>query len=153
MGRRAADATLAERPEDYLMANTGLPFEIPFALPSDTVRSWPSLSEDIANAVNDAMFPLESTKTANYTLTVTDTNRVIGVNSSSSVTITVPTNAAQPFPLGSIVNVYRAGTGPVVIAGAGGVTVRNAGAIADQFVEVSLRKRGTNEWVLAGRVV
>jgi hypothetical protein len=56
------------------------------------------------------------------------------------------------FPLGTVINVYRAGTGSVTISGAAGVTVRNAGAISDQFGEVSLRKRGTDEWVLSGDV-
>jgi hypothetical protein len=56
------------------------------------------------------------------------------------------------FPLGTVINVYRAGTGSVTISGAAGVTVRNGGAISDQFGEVSLRKRGTDEWVLSGDV-
>ena len=135
------------------MGDTGLPFEIPFAEPSDTVRTWPALSEDVADAVNDALFPIEFEKTANYTIEVADTGKVIAVNSSSNLTVTVPRKATEPFPLGSVLNVYRAGTGTVTIAAAGGVTVRNAGEITDQFGEVSLRKRATDEWVLSGRVI
>ena len=33
------------------MADTGAPWNIPFAEPSDLVRDWPDLSEDVANAV------------------------------------------------------------------------------------------------------
>ena len=33
------------------MPDTGLPWEIPYAAPADTVRTWPALSEDIADAV------------------------------------------------------------------------------------------------------
>jgi hypothetical protein len=61
----------------------------------------------------------------------------------------VPTYAAVPFPVGAVVGVYNSGSGGTTIAGASGVTVRNAGVV-DQFREVSLRKRATNEWVVAG---
>ena len=33
------------------MADTGAPWNIPFAEPTDLVRDWPDLSEDVANAV------------------------------------------------------------------------------------------------------
>jgi hypothetical protein len=33
------------------MADTGAPWNIPFAEPSDLVRDWPALSEDVADAV------------------------------------------------------------------------------------------------------
>jgi hypothetical protein len=88
--------------------------------------------------------------TSSRSLALTDLNKVVEVNSSSSRTITVPTEASVAFSIGSIVNVYRAGTGSVTIVGASGVTVRNAGAISAQYKEVSLRKRDTNEWVMLG---
>jgi hypothetical protein len=37
------------------MPDTGLPWEIPYAAPSDLVRDWPALSEDIAEAVADGL--------------------------------------------------------------------------------------------------
>lgn len=91
---------------------------------------------------------VENVVTANYTLALTDVAKVVAFNSSSNLTLTVPTNASVAFPLGTVINVYRAGTGTVTIAGASGVTVRNSGTIPAQFGERSLRKRGTNEWVL-----
>jgi len=87
-----------------------------------------------------------------YTLELSDVAKVISVGGSATVTIEVPSNASVEFPLGTVINVYRDTTGDVTIAGASGVTVRNAGDIADQYVEVSLRKRATNEWVLSGNV-
>jgi hypothetical protein len=83
-----------------------------------------------------------------YQLVLSDVGKVIEVNSSSSVTVTVPDNTTVAFPIGSIINIYRQGTGTVTISGASGVTVRNAGTIVSQFGERSLRKRDTNEWVL-----
>ena len=87
-----------------------------------------------------------------YTLALSDVAKVVSVGGSATVTIEVPDNSAVPFPIGTVINVYRDTTGDVTIAGASGVTVRNAGDIADQYVEVSLRKRDTDEWVLSGNV-
>ena len=94
----------------------------------------------------------ENVRTASYTLALSDVAKVVAFNSTSNLLLTVPTNASVAFPIGTVINVYRAGAGAVTISGAIGVTVRNAGVISDQFVEVSLRKRGTDEWVLSGNV-
>ena len=91
---------------------------------------------------------VENVQTTNYTLQLSDTAKVVAIDSASNRTVTVPTNASVAFPIGTVVNVYRAGTGTVTISGASGVTVRNVGTIPSQFGERSLRKRGTNEWVL-----
>jgi hypothetical protein len=96
-------------------------------------------------------FLVETTaQTANYTLALTDINKVV-VMDGTSLTVTIPTNASVAFPLGSIVLIYNTNSTDVTIAGDSGVTVRNAGALGE-FGEVSLRKRGTDEWVAAGNV-
>ena len=91
-----------------------------------------------------------TTRTANYTIGLDDVNKVVPMDG-TSLTLTIPDNATVAFTAGTIVNVYNLNSTDVTIAGAAGVTVRNAGALA-QFGEVSLRKRGTDEWVLAGSV-
>lgn len=93
-------------------------------------------------------FFVENVVTGNYTLSLSDIAKVVAVDSSSNLTVEVPLNSLVPFPVGTVINVYQAGTGTVTIAGASGVTVRNSGTIPAQFGERSLRKRGTNEWVL-----
>jgi hypothetical protein len=92
-----------------------------------------------------------SQKTENYTLQIGDINKVVLMNG-SNLTVTVPTNTSVAFPLGTIVNVYNANSTNLTILGASGVTLRNANVIT-QFRELSMRKRGTNEWVLAGGVL
>ena len=89
-------------------------------------------------------------KTTNYTLSLNDISSVVLMNGTNLV-VTVPTNAAVAFPLGTIINVYNANSTDVTIVGDSGVIVRNAGDLRE-FGEVSLRKRGTDEWVLAGDV-
>jgi hypothetical protein len=132
------------------MANTGAPFSVPFAEPSDLVRNWPGISEDVADKLEEYLLLTETgPQTASYTLALTDTSRVVAMNAAGSAVVTVPTNDTVAFPTGAVVGVYSMGTAEVTIAGAGGVTVRNAGDLS-QFQEVSLRKRATNEWVVAG---
>jgi hypothetical protein len=91
------------------------------------------------------------TRTTNYTITLNDINKVVPMNG-TSLTVTIPNSTTTDFPLGSVVAVYNLASTDVNVVGAGGVTVRNSGLI-DQYGEVSLRKRGANEWVLAGGVV
>jgi len=98
------------------------------------------------------LYFVENVRTANYTLALSDVAKVVAFDSSSNLTLTVPLNSSVAFPIGAVINVYRAGTGTVTVAGASGVTVRNVGEITDQFGEVSLRKRGTDEWVLTGDI-
>jgi hypothetical protein len=133
-----------------MMADTGAPFELPYPLPADFVRLAPADFQALAERVEEYLLFTESrTVDANATLQLSDTSRVLNVDSSTPRTVTVPTEASVAFPVGAVVAVYNAGSADVTIAPAGGVTVRNAGTVS-QFREVSLRKRAANEWVVAG---
>jgi hypothetical protein len=55
-------------------------------------------------------------KTANYTLVVGDAGKLISVNSSSNLTVTVPSGV---FSAGDVIYVTRTGTGTVTIAASG----------------------------------
>ena len=91
-----------------------------------------------------------SEQTSSYTLALGDINKVV-LMSVDTGTLTVPTNASVAFPIGTVINVYNINPTDLTIQGDSGVTVRNAGALGE-FGEVSLRKRATDEWVLAGNV-
>ena len=71
---------------------------------------------------------------------------------SSDITITIPTNFEVPIPVGTLINVYAAGTAPVIISSATGVGFRPSSSVRlfEQYTEVSLRKRDLNEWVISG---
>jgi hypothetical protein len=121
------------------------------SLQASSIRGIDTATKTFVTENSAPKFLAESaSKTANYTLAIGDINTVVLMNG-TSLTLTVPTNASVAFPVGTIVNVYNANATGVTIAGDTGVTVRNAGALAE-FGEVSLRKRGTDEWVLAGNV-
>ena len=95
----------------------------------------------------------ENLKTASHTLELADINKVVAMNNTSAANVTVPFNTTVNFPIGSVVNIYRAGTGDVTIVAGTGVTIRNSGKLYEQYTEVSLRKRAINEWVASGNII
>ena len=96
------------------------------------------------------------TKTASYTLVLTDRGKLIEMNSSSANDLTVPHNDDAAFPIGTQITVVQIGTGQTTIKGAAGVTVNalsGALKIAAQYGAASLVKRGTNEWTAFGSLI
>jgi hypothetical protein len=98
-------------------------------------------------------------KTANYTLALTDQSRIIEVNSSSATTIAIPLDKDVAFPVGTYVVVMQTGTGQVTIASVvsvdGSVTINSTPGLKTrtQWSMVTLIKRGTNLWFVAGDLV
>lgn len=90
-----------------------------------------------------------NTQTDNYTLALADAGGVVEMNAATAKTVTVPTNAAVAFEVGTVIDIYQMGVGGVTVVGDGGVTVRNEGALPEQYSTGTLRKRDTNEWVFA----
>lgn len=94
-----------------------------------------------------------SAQTDDYTLQLSDSGKVVELDATDPKTILVPTNASVAFPVGSVVEVFAAGTGIVSITGDTGVTIRNGGSLSGQYATASLRKRSVDEWVLTGDLV
>ena len=72
----------------------------------------------------------------------------------STVTVTVPPHASVAFPVGSVLEVVQTGAGQVTLAPGAGVTLNAAVGLksASQWAVMTLRKRGTNAWIVAGDV-
>jgi hypothetical protein len=98
--------------------------------------------------------PTTNVRTTAYTLALTDDGNIVEVNSTSNITITVPTTAAVNFPAGSKITIIRINTGAVVIAGDTGVTVNATPGLnlRAQWSVATLICRGTNLWVLTGDI-
>lgn len=98
------------------------------------------------------------TKTANYTLVLTDKNKLIEINMSSSNTVSVPTNANAAFPIGSQIHITQYGSGKTQIAAVtpATTTIRSAPSAGNgaflraQYSSATLIKRATDEWYLVG---
>lgn len=93
--------------------------------------------------------------TASYTLALTDSGNAVETTNTGAVAVTVPTNASVAFPIGTVIEVTQIGTGQVTLTPAAGVTLLSRGGAlktAGQYAIASIRKRGTNEWVVGGDV-
>lgn len=90
-----------------------------------------------------------------YTFALTDANSIVEFTAAGAVTATVPPAASVAWPAPSatsstIIQVYAAGAGGLTVAAGAGVTIRNNTAALTQYGEVSLRYRGSDEWVRVG---
>lgn len=100
----------------------------------------------------------DTTVTANYTCTARDAGRNIFVNSSSSVTISMPQDSdasiAYTLPQNQkTITVWQQGTGSVVIAAGTGATVNvmdGASTIIGRYGAATLVKQAANTWYGAG---
>jgi hypothetical protein len=94
-------------------------------------------------------------KTASYTIALHDVDKLIRVNSTSDLEVTIPAAASVNFPIGSRLEVIRYGTGEVsiVAASGSGVTIRsknNNKKISVQYSGAMLTKVDSDEWHLIG---
>ncbi len=92
-------------------------------------------------------------KTASYTLAaLSERDSIIEVDSTDPVTITIPTNSAVAFPVGTTLDILGINTGLITIAGDTGVTVNATPGLKlrTQWSSCTLLKRGENSWVAYG---
>lgn len=107
-------------------------------------------ANDIANAVK---VPVIVSVTANKTLSLTDSAKVLNCANSSDITITIPINSSVAFPIGSELGIIRSGTGNVTFAGS--VTINSDGnkkKIKAQHTTAALKKIDTDTWILIGNL-
>jgi len=93
-------------------------------------------------------------QTASYTLVLDDAGKAVEMNVASANDLTVPPNSAVAFPVGTVIEVAQVGAGQTTVVAGSGVTVRTPETLvlSGQWSTVSLRKRGTDDWLLAGDV-
>lgn len=130
---------------------------------SDTPSSY-SGQKGFIPQVNDTEVGLEfynpyavaiNTQTwTTYTLVADDAGKLITLNNAGAITLTIPTNASVPFPIGTKIDLAQLGAGAVTVAGTG-VTISSDWdnkTIDGQNVAVSLVKIATDTWLLVGKL-
>jgi len=94
-----------------------------------------------------------SCNTADYTLALADHGKLVEMNKSSAVCVTIPPNSSVAFPVGAEVTLFQGGAGQVTILAGSGVTARSADNELKTRVQYStavLTKIATDEWLIAG---
>ncbi len=91
-----------------------------------------------------------------YTLALVDANAIVEMDNASANVLTIPTNAAVPFPIGTVISVPMIGVGVTSITGDTAVTLNDvsagSGDISAQFGVASLYKRATDSWLAYGDI-
>jgi hypothetical protein len=139
--------------------NPALIVDLANASATGNIQVWQKAGSALSQISNAGIFvgqsrPTRTDITANATLALADEGKVLRVNSSSNLTVTIPKNSAVAFPIDTEIAILRYGTGTVSIAPVDGdVTLQSKNAerkISDRYGSVALKKIGENEWVLVG---
>jgi hypothetical protein len=89
-----------------------------------------------------------------YGLVLADADKLVTLSNASPITLTVPNNSTQAFPIYTRIDIMQLDGGQVEVAAAGGVTVQKNAAfvlfLRSQWAEATLTKISTNTWVLTG---
>ena len=138
-----------------LVVNTGTATGLEW---QDFPSSFTNLSASTLSVSGNAVFHISILeKTANYTPTsgdISDDGKLLEFNHSgvSFITFNVPTNATNPYPIGTQISIVRTGSGDVKVDGVSGVTVNATPGkyLRTQWSSATLIKRNTNSWILIG---
>jgi hypothetical protein len=112
-----------------------------------------SLTDGLAAKVDKATIPSIKSDTAYTINNQTDRYNRLEFDSSSPITVTIPTNLNDPWPVGSSCEIMQAGTGKITVVGQSGVTLRapdNQFKTRVQWSTLILEKRGINDWLVSG---
>jgi hypothetical protein len=91
--------------------------------------------------------------TTSSTLSLSQAQEFLKCTNTSAITITIPTNSSVAFPTGTEIVITQYGTETVTIAPDTGVTMNSLlghDQIAGQYGAATLKKIGTDEWLLIG---
>ena len=139
------DGTIGESsfaPNDFLTKGSVTPASIGAA----------ALDSNGKVTATQASAPITSI-TASTTLALAHAGKLLQANSTSAITLTIPTNDSVAFPNSTEIEIVRWNTGAVTFAAASGVTLvslESAKTIAGRYGCASLKKIATNTWLLAG---
>lgn len=90
-----------------------------------------------------------------YTLTLDDLGKIVEVNTSASVVVTIPTDANAAFQIGDRVDILQTGAGQVNLSPDAGVTLNSETSkrkLLNQWAACTVIKRGANSWVAIGNL-
>lgn len=111
--------------------------------------------DDKANLVNGRVVAKELTRSVKYVfksymLALDDLRKIVVVNPTGPVTVTVPGNAGVAFPVGAEIDILSRSDNDITIHGDSGVTLTGPVAVlSNAGGRARLLKIGTNEWSIS----
>lgn len=102
----------------------------------------------------DIATPKVRTKSADYTLRVSDNQYIFRMDSASPCNLIIPTDAMADIPIGTTAVLSMNGTGSASFVASPGVTILSPATltIAMQYGKASITKTGPNRWEVEGNV-
>lgn len=90
-----------------------------------------------------------------YELVLSDAGKMVTLNNSSAITLTIPLNSSVAYSTGTVIDIVQLGTGQVTVSPTGGVTLNSADSktkLRVRYSSASLIKTGTDTWLLVGDI-
>jgi len=87
----------------------------------------------------------------NYGFQWSDAGSLVLVDTDTAVTLIAPPTYAVGFPVGTWIDIVRAGVGTLTVSGGDGVTIFGTGtSLSARFARARLQKVGEEAWLLTG---
>lgn len=105
------------------------------------------------NLINLIEYVTKSETTTLRVLALTDRLKFIEMNNAATQTVEVPPNSSVAFPVGTTIQFVQLGAGAVVFSEGIGVTINSRAGLLEinsQYGGATLRKTGTDTWILIG---
>jgi hypothetical protein len=107
--------------------------------------------------ITNSQYQSFSEVSASFTLALTDNFKTYNLShASTTITVTIPTNASVAFPTGTQISFIRGGDATCSFSASGGVTLNTVSgggtSILDKYTMAALIKTGTDTWLLVGNV-
>ena len=90
-----------------------------------------------------------------YTLVLADAGKYVRCTNENAIAVTVPTNSAVAYNIGTVITIEQGGAGVITVAGDTDVTVNGYDSglsTAGQYAVIQLLKTGSDEWTCIGGV-
>jgi subtilisin-like proprotein convertase family protein len=131
--------------------------DVRVTLSDNLIHIWGS--DNAWHTIGGASLASSHTVTADYMLVLADVGKIVEVDVASGTTVvSIPSNLAVAFPVGSVIQVFRYNAGVVQVSPTLGVTIRSrfTGAssvyVGHKWASVTLRQRALDEWIAEGDV-
>ena len=113
-------------------------------------------AQGVAGTNGDTLLLVNDQTGTTYTLALTDAYHLVRCSNAADIVVTIPTNGAVAFPIGSVIIIEKYGAGNVKISPDATVTVNSVdtcNTINFLYSAASLVKTATNVWWLSGDLI
>lgn len=154
-------ASAASTPEQLLIgsnghiltANSSATYGLEWAAPTVTLTNTVTLENK--KFINSTIVLSTNEEVSSYTTVLSDTGKIVEMNSASANNVTIPPNSSVAYDIGAQIIVLQTGVGQTTLVAGDGVTVDGSPGLKlrGQFSAATLVKRATNTWVAIGDLV